>query len=99
MNVILLLYVFNCNLFSNNYKKLSYFEKYFFLFFSPDPCQKNGLILPLGYNDTIRGEHIMIKKFSSEFKQQSIDYALSNTHLSISDLTNHLGVGQAICVD
>lgn len=35
----------------------------------------------------------MVKKFSAEFKQQSVDYALSNAHLSISELANHLGVG------
>ena len=37
----------------------------------------------------------MVKKFSIEFKQQSVDYALSNAHLSISELANHLGVGKS----
>lgn len=37
----------------------------------------------------------MVKKFSAEFKQQSVDYALSNAHLSISELTNHLGIGNS----
>ncbi|NUF28527.1 transposase [Gilliamella sp. ESL0254] len=37
----------------------------------------------------------MVKKFSIEFKQQSVDYALSNAHLSISELANPLGVGKS----
>lgn len=35
----------------------------------------------------------MIKKFSDEFKQQSVDYTLSNAHLSLAEIANHLGVG------
>ncbi|WP_442902932.1 hypothetical protein [Gilliamella sp. Occ4-3] len=31
----------------------------------------------------------MVKKFSIEFKQQAVDYALSHTHLSISELTQN----------
>ena len=37
----------------------------------------------------------MVKKFSLEFKQQSVDYLLTNAHLSISELANHLGVGKS----
>ncbi|WP_392564200.1 IS3 family transposase [Orbus wheelerorum] len=37
----------------------------------------------------------MVKKFSTEFKQQSVDYALSNAHLSLADIANHLGIGQS----
>ncbi|MWP49139.1 MULTISPECIES: transposase [unclassified Gilliamella] len=37
----------------------------------------------------------MVKKFSIEFKQQSVDYALSNAHLSISELANHLGMDKS----
>lgn len=37
----------------------------------------------------------MVKKFSIEFKQQSVDYALSNAHLSIAEIANHLGVGKS----
>ncbi|WP_392561785.1 transposase [Orbus sturtevantii] len=37
----------------------------------------------------------MVKKFSTEFKQQSVDYALSNAHLSITELANHLGIGKS----
>ncbi|OCG38954.1 transposase [Gilliamella sp. Bif1-4] len=37
----------------------------------------------------------MVRKFSVEFKQQSVDYALSNAHLSISELANHLGVSKS----
>ncbi|WP_255306845.1 hypothetical protein [Gilliamella sp. GillExp13] len=37
----------------------------------------------------------MVKKFNIEFKQQSVDYALSNAHLSISELANHLSVGKS----
>lgn len=37
----------------------------------------------------------MVKKFSSEFKQQSVDYALSNAHLSIGEIANDLGVGKS----
>jgi len=37
----------------------------------------------------------MVKKFSAEFKQQSVDYALSNAHLSLADIANHLGIGQS----
>jgi len=28
----------------------------------------------------------MVKKFSVEFKQQSVDYALSNAHLSLAEI-------------
>lgn len=37
----------------------------------------------------------MVKKFSSEFKQQAVDYALSNAHLSLVEIANHLGVGHS----
>ena len=37
----------------------------------------------------------MVKKFSLEFKQQAVDYALSNAHLPISEIANHLGVGKS----
>ena len=37
----------------------------------------------------------MVKKFSLEFKQQSVDFLLTNAHLSISELANHLGVGKS----
>lgn len=37
----------------------------------------------------------MVKKFSTEFKQQSVDYALSNAHLSLAEIANYLGVGHS----
>lgn len=37
----------------------------------------------------------MVKKFSPEFKQQSVDYALSKAHLSISEVADHLVVGKS----
>ncbi|WP_392561783.1 IS3 family transposase [Orbus sturtevantii] len=37
----------------------------------------------------------MVKKFSTEFKQQSVDYALSNAHLSLVEIANHLGIGKS----
>ncbi len=37
----------------------------------------------------------MVKKFSLEFKQPSVDYLFTNAHHSISELTNHLGVGKS----
>ncbi|MWN89995.1 hypothetical protein GQ597_04635 [Gilliamella sp. Pra-s65] len=37
----------------------------------------------------------MVKKFSIEFKQQSVNYALSNAHLSISELADYLGAGKS----
>lgn len=42
----------------------------------------------------IIGEHIIVKKFSPKFKQQSVDYALSNAQLSISEVTGQIGVGK-----
>ena len=38
----------------------------------------------------------MVRKFSSEFKQQSIKYTLLNTYFFISELVYHLGVGKLI---
>ena len=35
----------------------------------------------------------MAKRFSPEFKQQAIDYALSNSHESIAAIAHKLGVG------
>ncbi|MBX4134212.1 hypothetical protein JMI89_11305 [Frischella sp. Ac48] len=37
----------------------------------------------------------MVKNVNAEFKQQAIDYVLSNTYLSISKLANHLGVSKS----
>jgi len=37
----------------------------------------------------------MVKKFSVEFKQQSVDYALSNAHLSLAEIANQLGIGKS----
>ena len=35
----------------------------------------------------------MAKRFSPEFKQQAIDYALSNSHESVTAIAQKLGVG------
>ena len=35
----------------------------------------------------------MAKRFSPEFKQQAIDYALSNSHESVAAIAQKLGVG------
>lgn len=35
----------------------------------------------------------MAKLFSTEFKQQSIEYALANTHESLAAIAKKLGVG------
>ncbi|WAK64926.1 transposase [Acinetobacter baumannii] len=35
----------------------------------------------------------MAKRFSPEFKQQAIDYALANSSESIAALANKLGIG------
>ena len=35
----------------------------------------------------------MAKRFSTEFKQQSIEYALANTHESLAAIAKKLGVG------
>ena len=35
----------------------------------------------------------MAKRFSPEFKQQAIDYALSNSHESVAAVAQKLGVG------
>jgi len=35
----------------------------------------------------------MAKRFSPEFKQQAIDYALSNSHEPIAAIARKLGVG------
>lgn len=35
----------------------------------------------------------MAKRFSPEFKQQAIDYALSNAHEPLSAIANKLGIG------
>ncbi|MFM2333357.1 MAG: hypothetical protein RIQ74_2200 [Pseudomonadota bacterium] len=35
----------------------------------------------------------MAKRFSPEFKQQAIDYALSNSHESVPAIAQKLGVG------
>ena len=35
----------------------------------------------------------MAKRFSPEFKQQAIDYALSNSHEPIAAIAQKLGVG------
>ncbi|WP_031946299.1 IS3 family transposase, partial [Acinetobacter pittii] len=35
----------------------------------------------------------MAKRFSAEFKQQAIDYALSNSHEPIAAIAQKLGVG------
>ena len=35
----------------------------------------------------------MAKRFSSEFKQQAIDYALANSHESLASIAVKLGVG------
>lgn len=35
----------------------------------------------------------MAKRFSPEFKQQSIDYALSNSHEPVAAIAHKLGVG------
>jgi len=35
----------------------------------------------------------MAKRFSPEFKQQSIEYALANTHESLAAIAKKLGVG------
>ena len=35
----------------------------------------------------------MAKRFSPEFKQQAIDYALSNSHESLTSIAQKLGVG------
>lgn len=35
----------------------------------------------------------MAKRFSPEFKQQAIDYALSNSHKSLTSIAQKLGVG------
>ena len=35
----------------------------------------------------------MAKRFSPEFKQQAIDYALSNSHEAIAAIAQKLGVG------
>ena len=35
----------------------------------------------------------MAKRFSPEFKQQAIDYALSNSHESVAAIAHKLGVG------
>lgn len=37
----------------------------------------------------------MAKKFSTEFKQQSVDYALSNAHLSLAEISKYLGIGNS----
>jgi len=37
----------------------------------------------------------MVKKFSVEFKQQSVDYALSNAHLSLAEIANQLEIGKS----
>ncbi len=35
----------------------------------------------------------MAKRFSPEFKQQTIDYALSNSHESVAAIAPKLGLG------
>ena len=35
----------------------------------------------------------MAKRFSPEFKQQSVDYALANSHEPLSAVANKLGIG------
>lgn len=35
----------------------------------------------------------MAKRFSSEFKQQAIDYALANSNEPLSTIANKLGIG------
>jgi transposase-like protein len=35
----------------------------------------------------------MAKRFSPQFKQQAIDYALSNSHESVAAIAQKLGVG------
>ena len=35
----------------------------------------------------------MAKRFSSEFKQQAIDYALANSHKSLASIAVKIGVG------
>ncbi|OCG18425.1 transposase [Gilliamella sp. Fer1-1] len=37
----------------------------------------------------------MVKKFSAGFKQQAMDYALSNVHFSLAQIANHLGIGKS----
>ncbi|WP_255306850.1 hypothetical protein [Gilliamella sp. GillExp13] len=37
----------------------------------------------------------MCQKFSTEFKQQSVDYALSNMHLSLPEIANYLSIGKS----
>ena len=37
----------------------------------------------------------MPKRFSPEFKQQAVSYALANSDQSIAALANHLGIGES----
>ncbi|WP_176700633.1 helix-turn-helix domain-containing protein [Gilliamella sp. WF3-4] len=32
---------------------------------------------------------------STKFKQQTVNYALSNAHISLAKIVNHLGIGKS----
>ncbi|WP_373428811.1 hypothetical protein, partial [Acinetobacter baumannii] len=55
-------------------------------------AQLGGFVFQIFVQQSLR-DVVMAKRFSPEFKQQTIDYALSNSHESVAAIAPKLEVG------